>query len=59
MYLKISYAFKYKISITLLSFLYVLERSYSQSNAKIGKSFGNALLPSDFLCKRVPTVQGL
>ena len=38
--LKISYVFKYKISITLLSFLVCLGKSYLNPNTKIVKTFG-------------------
>ena len=57
--LKISYVFNNKISITLLSFLICLGKDYLQSNAKIIKSFGNTLLPNDFLHERADRAKSL
>ncbi len=48
--LKISYVFNNKISITLLSFLICLGRSFPNPNTKVMKSCDNHLCCNRFIC---------
>ena len=49
--LKISYVFNNKISITLLSFLICLGRSFPNPNTKVMKSCDNHLCCNRFICR--------
>ena len=48
--LKISYVFKYKISITLLLFLICLEKSCLNSSTKVEDFCDNPLSSNTFIC---------